>query len=114
MSCSHDWGVSSACVTSWKEALARRPTACALTDSSSIPPREHIFGQTGFDGGLGDIFELQDQVTESVVGAIAPAKGLGGRNSGEQMAAVPINCRRPGHHYSQYAGPRRARSARGE
>src|SRR6202011_430195 len=25
-----------------------------------------------FDGGLGDIFELQDQVTESVVGAIAP------------------------------------------
>jgi TolB-like protein/class 3 adenylate cyclase len=26
-----------------------------------------------FDGGLGDIFELQDQVTESVVGAIAPA-----------------------------------------
>ncbi|WP_334380955.1 MULTISPECIES: adenylate/guanylate cyclase domain-containing protein [unclassified Bradyrhizobium] len=26
-----------------------------------------------FDGGLGNIFELQDQVTESVVGAIAPA-----------------------------------------
>jgi len=26
-----------------------------------------------FDGGLGDIFALQDQVTESVVGAIAPA-----------------------------------------
>src|SRR6202043_3482155 len=26
-----------------------------------------------FDGGLEDIFELQDQVTESVVGAIAPA-----------------------------------------
>ncbi len=26
-----------------------------------------------FDGGLGDIFELQDRVTESVVGAIAPA-----------------------------------------
>src|SRR5258708_28369043 len=26
-----------------------------------------------FDGGLGDIFHLQDQVTESVVGAIAPA-----------------------------------------
>src|SRR4051794_2229983 len=25
------------------------------------------------DGGLGDIFDLQDQVTESVVGAIAPA-----------------------------------------
>ena len=26
-----------------------------------------------FDGGLGDIFDFQDQVTESVVGAIAPA-----------------------------------------
>ena len=26
-----------------------------------------------FDGGLSDIFDLQDQVTESVVGAIAPA-----------------------------------------
>jgi len=26
-----------------------------------------------FDGGLGDIFDLQDQVTESVVGAITPA-----------------------------------------
>lgn len=26
-----------------------------------------------FDGGLGDVFNLQDQVTESVVGAIAPA-----------------------------------------
>ena len=26
-----------------------------------------------FDGGLGDVFDLQDQVTESVVGAIAPA-----------------------------------------
>ncbi len=26
-----------------------------------------------FDGGLGDIFDLQDRVTESVVGAIAPA-----------------------------------------
>ena len=26
-----------------------------------------------FDGSLGDIFDLQDQVTESVVGAIAPA-----------------------------------------
>ena len=25
------------------------------------------------DGGLGDVFELQDQVTESIVGAIAPA-----------------------------------------
>src|ERR1700724_1230463 len=32
----------------------------------------HIWADR-FDGGLGDIFDLQDQVTESVVGAIAPA-----------------------------------------
>jgi TolB-like protein/tetratricopeptide (TPR) repeat protein len=32
----------------------------------------HIWAER-FDGGLSDIFDLQDQVTESVVGAIAPA-----------------------------------------
>ena len=32
----------------------------------------HIWADR-FDGELGDIFDLQDQVTESVVGAIAPA-----------------------------------------
>src|SRR2546429_7530918 len=32
----------------------------------------HLWAER-FDGGLGDIFHLQDQVTESVVGAIAPA-----------------------------------------
>jgi TolB-like protein len=32
----------------------------------------HLWAER-FDGGLGDIFDLQDQVTESIVGAIAPA-----------------------------------------
>src|SRR5258708_10179309 len=32
----------------------------------------HLWAER-FDGGLGDIFDLQDQVTENVVGAIAPA-----------------------------------------
>ena len=32
----------------------------------------HIWADR-IDGGLGDIFDLQDQVTESIVGAIAPA-----------------------------------------
>ena len=32
----------------------------------------HLWAER-FDGGLGDAFDLQDQVTESVVGAIAPA-----------------------------------------
>src|SRR6266480_3958934 len=32
----------------------------------------HLWAER-FDGGLGDIFDLQDHVTESVVGAIAPA-----------------------------------------
>src|SRR5258705_3335884 len=31
----------------------------------------HLWAER-FDGGLGDVFDLQDQVTESVVGAIAP------------------------------------------
>ena len=34
--------------------------------------RAHLWADR-IDGGLGDIFDLQDQVTESVVGAIAPA-----------------------------------------
>src|SRR5215475_5716448 len=34
--------------------------------------RAHLWADR-FDGGLGDIFDLQDQVTEGVVGAIAPA-----------------------------------------
>src|SRR4029434_6562351 len=33
----------------------------------------HLWAER-FDGGLGDIFDLQDQVTESVVGAIAPVE----------------------------------------
>jgi tetratricopeptide (TPR) repeat protein len=32
----------------------------------------HLWAER-FEGGLGDVFDLQDQVTESVVGAIAPA-----------------------------------------
>jgi tetratricopeptide (TPR) repeat protein len=32
----------------------------------------HLWAER-FDGGLSDVFDLQDQVTESVVGAIAPA-----------------------------------------
>jgi len=32
----------------------------------------HLWAER-FDGGLGDVFDLQDQVTERVVGAIAPA-----------------------------------------
>jgi adenylate cyclase len=39
-----------------------------------------------FDGGLGDIFDLQDKVTESVVGAIAPDGGEG-RNRACQAQA---------------------------
>ena len=34
--------------------------------------RAHLWANR-FDGGLGDIFDLQEQVTESIVGAIAPA-----------------------------------------
>jgi adenylate cyclase len=40
-----------------------------LVDTATGP---HLWADR-FDGGFGDIFDLQDQVTESVVGAIAPA-----------------------------------------
>ena len=35
------------CAMYWRGAFARRQTGCASRDSSSIPPRAHIFGQTG-------------------------------------------------------------------
>ena len=44
----------------------------ASPDSLSIPPLERICGQTALMAALDDIFDLQDQVTASVVGAIAP------------------------------------------
>jgi hypothetical protein len=37
-----------------------------------MPKLEHICGPTTFDGALEDVFDLQDHVTSSVVGAIAP------------------------------------------
>jgi adenylate cyclase len=66
-------GVSLGCATCWKGAFARRQTECAsrgqLVDTAT---GAHLWANR-FDGGLGDIFDLQDQVAESVVGAIAPA-----------------------------------------
>ena len=37
-----------------------------------MPRRGHIFGRTGLTARLEDIFDLQDQVTSSVIGAISP------------------------------------------
>ena len=51
---------------------ARQETECGSPASLSTPPPERICGQDRFDGALEDIFDLQDQVTASVVGAIAP------------------------------------------
>ena len=45
---------------------------CTLPDSSSILQPVRISGQTGSRVELDGIFDLQDKVTESVVGAIAP------------------------------------------
>ena len=55
-----------------RAASARREPECGLPDSSLIPQRERILWADRFDGTLEDIFDLQDQVTASVVGAIAP------------------------------------------
>ena len=59
------------CVTCSKGVFAKRQTEYALQDSSSIPPLGHIFGQTGLMAGSATS-SIQDQVTESVVGAMAP------------------------------------------
>jgi TolB-like protein/Tfp pilus assembly protein PilF len=53
---------------SWRKEKNRVRITCQLIDATS--GAHHWAGR--FEGVLGDIFELQDQVTESVVGAIAP------------------------------------------
>src|SRR3954466_10238267 len=53
----------------------------------------HLWAER-FDGGLGDVFDLQDQVTESVVGAIAPACALFTRFGQALSACWPASQRR--------------------
>ncbi|MGE7957504.1 winged helix-turn-helix domain-containing tetratricopeptide repeat protein [Pseudomonas sp. NPDC089530] len=53
---------------SWRNARNRVRITAQLIDAST--GAHHWAGR--FEGVLGDIFELQDQITESVVGAIAP------------------------------------------
>jgi hypothetical protein len=53
---------------SWRKSANRVRTSAQLIDATT--GILHWAGR--FEGVLGDIFELQDQITESVVGAIAP------------------------------------------
>jgi len=53
---------------SWRKSANRVRTSAQLIDATT--GLLHWAGR--FEGVLGDIFELQDQITESVVGAIAP------------------------------------------
>lgn len=53
---------------SWRKANNRVRITAQLIDATT--GAHHWAGR--FEGVLGDIFELQDQITESVVGAIAP------------------------------------------
>ena len=52
-----------------RKAATRVRITAQLVDTAT---GTHLWADR-FDGGLGDIFDLQDQVTESVVGAMAPA-----------------------------------------
>ena len=52
-----------------------RRTGCASPASSSTRRPARICGRTASKAALDDIFELQDQITASVVGAIAPQAG---------------------------------------
>jgi adenylate cyclase len=64
-----DLGVRYVLEGSIRKAADRIRITGQLIDATS---GAHIWADR-FDGGLGDIFDLQDQVTERVVGAIAPA-----------------------------------------
>ncbi|WP_249148385.1 adenylate/guanylate cyclase domain-containing protein [Bradyrhizobium sp. AUGA SZCCT0177] len=64
----HELGVRYVLEGSVRKAANRVRITGQLVDTST---GAHLWADR-FDGGLGDIFDLQDQVTESVVGAIAP------------------------------------------
>ena len=60
--------------TCWKAASRKAANQARITGQLvDAATGAHLLGKKRSDGGLGDIFNLQDQVTESVVGAIAPA-----------------------------------------
>jgi TolB-like protein len=65
----HELGVRYVLEGSVRKAANRVRITGQLVDTAT---GAHLWAER-FDGGLGDIFDLQDQVTESVVGAIAPA-----------------------------------------
>ena len=62
-------GVRYVLVGSVRKAASRVRITGQLVDTTT---GAHLWADR-FDGGIGDVFDLQDQVTESVVGAIAPA-----------------------------------------
>jgi adenylate cyclase len=63
--------VNWACAMSSRAACARPATACVAGQLIDTASGAHIWADR-FDGALDDIFELQDQVASSVVGAIEP------------------------------------------
>ena len=65
-------GANLAFATCSKAASARPAIASASLDSSSMPTTGAHLWADRFDSQLEDIFDLQDQVTSSVIGAIAP------------------------------------------
>jgi hypothetical protein len=56
----------------WKEACARPRIGCASAVDAATGT--HLWADR-FDGALKDVFDLQDQVTAGVLGAIAPRLG---------------------------------------
>jgi adenylate cyclase len=65
----HELGVRYVLEGSVRKAANRVRITGQLIDAAT---GAHLWAER-FDGGFGDIFDLQDQVTESVVGALAPA-----------------------------------------
>ena len=61
-----------ACAMYWKVVCARPETSLRITGQLIDAATSGHLWADRFEGELADIFDLQDQVTASVVGSIAP------------------------------------------
>ena len=72
-------------------SIRKAGRACASSGSWSMATTGHHVWADRFDGDISDIFELQDKVTESVVGAVEPSIRLEeiGRRAPSRPAPSP-------------------------
>ena len=67
------WGVSLACAMCWRGLFARRENRVRITAQLlEAETGAHLWADR-YDGKLEDVFDLQDQITEQVVGVVEPS-----------------------------------------